>query len=266
MVRIKYYCFFIAVVLLFACGKSQDPNSDKPILFNEAQLYSVLWHQTAAEYHALLYQGYNLAKAKLEQDRQKPHDKPPAIVLDIDETVLDNTAYNARSIFRKQQYPEEFYAWIDAAQGRALPGALEFLRFADANGYQLFYITNRDEKAREGTLKNLQKLGFPQAEDSKLLMRQETSSKEPRREVIAAGHDIVLILGDNLVDFADIFEERNMDSRFRAVEEQRAQFGDRFIIFPNSMHGEWLKVLLNYQRNLEPDSLRTLLLKYLRTD
>ena len=266
MVRIKCYYVFIAVLLLFACGKAPNPTSEKPILFNEAQLYSVLWHQTAAEYHALLYQGYNLAKFKLEQDLQKPHKKPPAIVLDLDETVLDNTAYNARSIFRKQQYPEEFYTWIDAARGQALPGALEFLRYADDNGYQLFYITNRDEKTREGTLKNLQKLGFPQAEDSRLLMRQDTSSKEPRREVIAAGHEIVLILGDNLLDFSEIFEERTINGRFRTVDEQRAQFGDRFIIFPNSMHGEWLKVLLNYQRNLEPDSLRTLLLKNVRMD
>lgn len=266
MVRIKYYCFVIAVVLLFACGESADLPSGSQALFNEAQLYSVLWHQTAAEYHALLHQGYNLARYKLDEDLKTSHEKPPAIVLDIDETILGNTAYNARSIIKKQKYPEEFHAWIASAQGQALPGALEFLRYADEKGYQLFYISNRDEKTRTGTLKNLQKLGFPQAENSKLLLRQDTSSKELRRRMIAAEYDVVLLLGDNLLDFADIFEEKTIAGRYRAVEQYKTEFGDKFIIFPNSMHGEWLKVLLAYQRNLDPDSLRTLLLKNLRTD
>ena len=163
------------------------------------------------------------------------------MIVDVDETVLDNSAYQAK--LAKEQKPFEGKTWTDwcnRAQATALPGAVEFLRYANSRGVRVFYITNRRVTEKDGTARNLRALGFPDVTDNTLLVRTDGSTKEPRRQSVAAKYRIVLLMGDNLNDFAEIFEKsKTIDSRLSAAEQNKKQFGSRFIVLPNPMYGAW---------------------------
>jgi len=118
---------------------------------------------------------------------------------------------------------------------------------------RVFYITNRKQIEREGTARNLKKLGFPNVNDETLLVRSDSaaSSKEPRRLAVSARHRVVLLMGDNLNDFAEVFEtSRTVDSRNESVERNKAQFGTRFIVLPNPMYGDWESAIYGYNFKL----------------
>ncbi len=174
-----------------------------------------------------------------------------AIVLDIDETVLDNSPYEAKSILDNISYPEGWDEWMNLANADALPGALEFLKYADDHGFKIFYITNRKEKYRQQTMKNLKDQGFPQAVDKQLLLRTDESSKEKRRNIVSEDHEIFLLLGDNLADFDMVFDKKSPAERYFGVEKLHREFGKKFIILPNAMYGDWMSALYKYDNSLD---------------
>jgi len=134
-----------------------------------------------------------------------------------------------------------------------VPGAVEFLSYARARGVRVFYVTNRKAEEKEGTRANLLKLGFPDVTDETLLVRTDpaVSSKEPRRRQIAARFRIVLLIGDNLNDFAEIFEQkRTIGERIAVADQSSALFGTRFIMLPNSMYGDWENATYDYNFKL----------------
>ncbi|KQC07906.1 MAG: hypothetical protein APR54_05410 [Candidatus Cloacimonas sp. SDB] len=251
------------IIFIFVAKNKQLPEKE---LINEAQLYSVLWHQTAAEYHALSYQAYNLATLRLNEDIARNQDHPKAVIVDVDETVLNNSAYNAREMLGLASYPQGFYDWIAEAEGSVIPGALEFLKYADDNGYEIFYITNRNIRGKEGTIRNLLKYDFPQADTVHVLCKEENNSKQNRREMVAENYEIVLLIGDNLIDFSEVFKNRPVAERFEMVEKFKTEFGKKFIMLPNSMHGEWLKALIDYDRSQSDEIKLKKMLNYLRTE
>ena len=112
----------------------ENQETIKPTLENEASLMAVLWCQASAEYRALAYQAYNIARLRLDEELQIERDCKMAVIVDIDETVLDNSRYNAKEITDKQVYPDDFYKWIDMAKAEAIPGAKEFLDYAISKG------------------------------------------------------------------------------------------------------------------------------------
>ena len=169
-----------------------------------------------------------------------------AVVLDIDETVLNNTPYEAKLILTDKSYPTFWEAWCNMAQAKAIPGAREFLTFADQAGVNIFYVSNRDAYLLKGTLRNLKKLGFPQANEDHILLRNKVSSKEPRRKKISKSYNIALLIGDNLNDFSNVFENLSVEKRFSKVDSLKDYFGNRFIILPNPMYGVWEAALYNY--------------------
>jgi 5'-nucleotidase (lipoprotein e(P4) family) len=201
----------------------------------------VLWFQHAAECRALTYQACNAAHDALT--RLAPSATNAAIVVDIDETVLDNSPYQARLIQRGDQFtPETWNDWVQRFQAQALPGIAELLcgatnRFA-SNRLEVFYISNRAENQRQATLTNLQQAGFPNADSDHLLLKTTTSGKESRRDQVAATRQIVLLMGDNLSDFSDAFDT-NGTPRTAATDAARHEFGRRFIVLPNPMYGDW---------------------------
>ena len=127
-----------------------------------------------------------------------------------------------------------------------MPGALEFLQNAAAQGIKIFYISNRKEKLKEATLSNLVSIGFPDADNDHLLLQTDESSKKARREKIAGNHWIVLLIGDNLNDFSEVFEKKLIPERFELTDSLKSEFGNRFIVLPNAMYGDWESALYNY--------------------
>jgi 5'-nucleotidase (lipoprotein e(P4) family) len=233
-------------------------------LNDEGSLLAVLYHQSAAEYRALCYQAYNLATDRLKILIAAEGDKPTAVILDIDETVLDNSSYNAREVLKDLEYPRDFYEWIDSMEAEPVAGALEFLQLADSLGVKIFYITNRRAHKKKATMGNLLKYGLPQVNAEQVFCKTGESSKEGRRKQVMQDHEVLLLLGDNLIDFADFFDGKTIEERKAAVEKRQHEFGRKFIIFPNAMHGYWEKVINDFEYNLSPEQLQEKRLKHLK--
>lgn len=227
-------------VFVFAGCATMDGKRAEARLAEQNTL-SVLWFQHAAECRALTYQACNAADDALT--RHAPLYTNAAVIVDIDETVLDNSPYQARLIQRGEQFtPETWNDWVQRFQAQALPGIAELLRGATnrfaSNHLEVFYISNRAENQRQATLTNLRQAGFPNADDQHLLLKTTASGKESRRDQVAATRQIVLLMGDNLSDFSEAFDT-NGAPRTAATDAARQEFGRRFIVLPNPMYGDW---------------------------
>jgi len=227
--------------------KAGDSGDESVTSSNEHLTSAVLYQQTAAEYRALCYQAFNVARLQLDKSlRVMGLMKQQAVVVDIDETVLDNSPFEAKSILEGTSYPTYWNEWVEMANARAVPGALEFLKYAESKGIEIYYITNRREKYRQPTLKNLQDLSFPFSDNGHLFMRTDESSKKARRETVSEKHKIILLIGDNLNDFSEVFEKKSITDRFELVDKFKEDFGNRFIVLPNAVYGEWEGAIYDY--------------------
>jgi len=218
---------------------------------------ATLWQQTAGEARAVQYQTYLLARLLLDRDLRNHRIRGRrAIIVDVDETILDNSRYQGMLIKKGVNYPEGWTEWCNRAEATAIAGAVDFLRYAHSRGVRVFYVTNRKIAEKDGTSRNLKQLGFPEVNDETLLVRTDTASdtKEPRRQAIASHYHVVLLMGDNLNDFSDVFEKsKTVASRLEATEKNRSQFGTRFIVLPNSMYGDWENAIYDYNFDLSSD-------------
>ena len=230
-----------SVILLTGCGTNsansqttQSSTSDNQVTMTYDQLrsrentMSTLWYQKAAETKALYLQGYNVATDRLKELLKTQTDKPYSIVLDLDETVLDNSPYQAQNV-----------------KAKAVPGAKDFLQFADQNGVQIYYVSDRTIDQVDDTIKNLENEGIPvQSRDHLMFLEKGVKSKEGRRQAVQEKTNLVMLLGDNLVDFAE-FSKTSETERDQKLEELQKEFGEKFIIFPNPMYGSWESTVYN---------------------
>lgn len=253
----------VAVLLMVACHRIKNENQT-PVPTNDYMQLATLWYQQAAECRALYYQGYNLARLRLDEMLKTEKKGKKAVVVDIDETVLDNSPYQAWCIINGKSFPEGWAEWTAQGNAMALPGSVDFLNYAVSKGVDVFYITNRKQAEAEATLRNLQKEGFPQADTVHVLFRTAESNKESRRQRVARDYKILLLVGDNLNDFTDLWEKQGVARRLALTDSLRAEFGKRFIILPNPMYGDWENAIYQYNFKLSAqakDSLRKAYLK-----
>jgi len=227
-------------------------------------LNATLWVQTAVEYRASALQAYELAGRMLEPALEDSSwtaaleqtgdyaALPPAVVLDVDETVLDNSPYQARLILDRDVFgPRTWDAWVEERAAAAIPGALEFCLRAAEHDVTVFYVTNRDAHLEEATRDNLAALGFPlDADLDTVLTRGETeewdtSDKAPRRRAVAAEHRILLLIGDNMGDFVSA-SEGSVAERMAFAREHREAWGSRWITLPNPQYGSWEGAVLGF--------------------
>ncbi|KXK41063.1 MAG: 5'-nucleotidase, lipoprotein e(P4) family [Saprospiraceae bacterium] len=217
------------------------------------KIYSAMWQQNAGEFRALCYQAYNAARMSLDLELQKAHTRPLAIITDVDETFLDNSPYAVTQAQRGNEFDLE--SWMDwTSKGSALPlaGSNEFFNYAASKGVSIFYITNRDIREKEGTLKNLINLEFPFADEEHLMLLTDTSNKEARRRKILENYEVIMYLGDNLGDFAEVFYKQPQAVRNQKVNELSKLFGVRFIVLPNSGYGDWETSLPTFNPKASP--------------
>lgn len=232
-----------------------------PAVDLEYQIGAILYQQKAAEYRALSYQAFNLARWQLDADLDKKNVKklpktmrkmPRAVVVDIDETVLDNSPANAYGAKRNIPFNlRDWYAWGEMRKAKPIPGAVDFVNYAVSKGVRVFYISNRDEVQKQATIDNLKSVGFADVSAESVMLRQTESTKEPRRLAAAAKFRIVMLLGDNLDDFSSAFERKSVADRFAEVERSRDLWGRKFIVLPNAMYGTWESAIYNYERLTE---------------
>ena len=231
-----------------------QPVKSPPVNLQEQNTMSVLWFQKAGEAKALYYQGYNIGKMRLDEflnNKISSKGLKPAVVLDIDETILDNSPYQAWNVMKNKDLT--WNKWIQNTEGKLLPGALDFLKYADSKGVAIFYISNRKEAQKEATIKNLLNVGAPQADVEHVLLKQPNEQgKEIRRRQVAKTHEIVLLFGDNLGDFSG-FDGLTVAERLQAVDRHKEQFGKKLIVFPNPMYGDWEGAIYNYNYRKSDD-------------
>ena len=240
------------VVLATGCAqkteekKEENKSGDNKITLTYDQLRSrentmgSLWYQNAAEVDALYQQGYNVATSKLKELLKQPTSKPYSIVLDIDETVLSNIPFQVKMIKDGTAFnPKLWDEWVQKAEATPVAGAKEFLQFADKNKVQIYYISDRTDAQVDITIKNLEAQGLPvQGRDHLMFKKEGDKSKEGRRQEVLKHTNLVMLFGDNLVDFAE-FSTKSEADRDKMFEQLKAEFGDKFIIFPNPMYGSW---------------------------
>lgn len=262
----KTVYFITLLVVLGGCTSQRKAVApSQPGIPIQGKLFASAYQQLAAEYHALCLQAYNLARMRVDESLQQVSDKPRAIVTDLDETALDNSPFDVHQSLQGKDYEAiSWMEWTAKAQADTVPGAVSFLKYASTKGIDIFYITNRDEKDRTGTLQNLQHFGFPNADNSHLLVRQNTSGKEERRQQVSATHHIILLLGDNLSDFSSLFDKKSYEERLQTTKQLAPEFGKLFIVLPNPVYGDWEGALYGYNNKFsiaQKDSVIRKLLK-----
>ena len=236
-----------------------------------SNLLGTTWIQTSAEYRANSIQTYKTAMrniqaavdnsdwtAALEQN-EAYHELPPAVIFDIDETVLDNSPYQAGLILTNSKYSEDSWdSWIHKKQAQAIPGAIEFITALYENGITSIFITNRTCKHRKNltgtcpqkndTLKNLRTAGIIQVAQNNTLLKNEKSEwgseKRSRRKYVAEHYRILMIVGDDLGDFIPYVKNNiTYKERNKLVEKYREKWGKQWFILANPLYGSWERVL-----------------------
>ncbi|MBB6112193.1 5'-nucleotidase, lipoprotein e(P4) family [Mucilaginibacter lappiensis] len=268
----KKHCSYLLLAFLFlnACSSSKKvtktnttsssaaniiagSNANTSIT-NDGKIWASLWQQRAAEYRALCFQAYNIAKQRVDEGVKKVSTKPLAIVTDIDETLLDNSPYDAAQGLKNQDYSDKTWKqWTDKAQADTVPGAPAFFKYAASKGITIYYITNRNENERGATLYNLQKYAMPNANDEHLFLKNGNSSKEERRQEVLKTHEILLLCGDNLPDFDMLYDNHPTEANRTAITQKlQKEFGSRYIVIPNPSYGDFEGALFQYNYKLSP--------------
>jgi len=218
---------------------------------------SVVWFRTSIEYRATALQAYRLAALMLDralgdttwtaalEQAGEFGTKPPAVILDVDETVLDNSESEERNIREGAVYSEARWAeWCNERKATPIPGALEFTRAAAAKGVAVFYVTNRDRALEQATRDNLAKYGFPldPGRDTVLTRAERpewaASDKSSRRSLVAQDFRVLLLIGDDFGDF--IAGARATLAARKALDDANAgMWGVKWIALPNPLYGSW---------------------------
>lgn len=273
-----------ALAIACACaGRSQGPppaaapggGASGTLRHTHENLNAVLWMQTAAEYKASAIQAYRLAQLQLDAALADPSwtaaveqtevSGPPAVVLDLDETVLDNSAFEARLAADGAPYTEDAWnRWAEERKAGAVPGALEFLRYAVSRGVTPFYVTNRDHRVEGATRDVLARLGVPVSADRDVVLARhengwDASDKSSRRQAIAATHRILLLVGDNFEDFVS-GTRTSVADRDRLLQQYDAFWGRKWIVLPNPTYGSW-ETAITFGAT-QPSNAATLAAKY----
>lgn len=256
-------------IFLFSCKCSTD-NSKNALTDSvkisakseyEHLVMATLWYQKSAEMKAMYYQCYNWAKKSFDEKLKNNKDpRKKAVIVDIDETLLNNSPFEVKCIETGKGYNSESWKnWSDKASAEALPGAVEFLNYVKEKNVEVFYISNRKTNELEATSENLKKLNFPYIDNSHLIFKVTDNSKKSRRDSLSVNYEFLLLIGDNLTDFSEIYESRDSNLAINIVDSNKADFGDKFIMLPNPMYGEWESAIYNNNNKISDtakDSLR----------
>lgn len=275
------------LVSLAACAAGPAPR-DTPGPAADDNLNAVVWMQNSEEFALSALTVYRAAGALLDQaladpawDAMAPGERegdrtglPPAIIVDVDETILDNSAYQARLVLEGREYDTGSWAeWVEEARATPVPGAVEFLSAAAGQGVTVFYITNREHGQAEATLANLAAVGFPVAQGVPVHLglgmpvegcTDQGQNKVCRRQWVAERYRVLMQFGDQLSDFIDI-GDNSPASRAQAMASAGGYIGERWFMLPNPTYGYWESSLFGEDWSLSRDERRRIKRGSLRT-
>ena len=235
----------------------------------ETETMGLLWMRTSAEYRALAYQGYNVAMNAVKMAVTDPSHqrKPLAIVLDADETVVDNTKLMGESIVNGNgRFDAPWWRQaVHQGKSQAMPGAVEFLNEVHKQGVEIFYVSNRYEPVNlDVTIQNFKELGFPSVDKDHVLLFEKDSDKQPRFDMIAKKYYVVVYMGDNAGDFPIGTKGKTLAERNAIIDAHKEDFGTTFVVFPNPAYGSWVSTLAKGYQNLSPEEQKQVNNQYLQ--
>lgn len=223
------------------------------------QLDAMLWTQTSIEKELIFHQVYAGASRNLIPALNDPQwdalpgeprplaGLPPAIIIDVDETLLTNTALSARDIKanREFSYPR-WNRWVEQRQAPALPGALAFASQAQQAGITLFYVTNREHLQAKATFDNLQQAGFPIETEEQVLgantptgrCQSSGYDKTCRRQWVGQHYRVLMLIGDSFGDFIET-PGAGLEAGRQAAAPYLGWLGERWFVLPNPTYGDW---------------------------
>ncbi|WP_299727121.1 HAD family acid phosphatase [uncultured Endozoicomonas sp.] len=238
--RLSFLLILTTYVALFS---AQVQSYDQKDLNNEIVI-AANWQQHSAEYEAYFYQVYNIASDRLSKAISKtPAGKKPAIITDIDDTLLSNTRYFSSLVGTEdRRNTERSLSYWQQEDPKALPGAVSFLQKANDMGVDIFYISGRYHSVKNITIRHLRNLGFPVKSEEHVLLQERNnktlSKNDNRRLVIEKGYFPIMLLGDQLSDFENT-SHLALPDRNHWVLSHQTFFGDSWFIFPNVVYGQW---------------------------
>ena len=258
MKSLRHIFLFCIIFFNHAPFASEIDNS-----YQKQSLLAVLFKRTSAEYKANTFQAYASAQRNIDKaladkswtallnQKNGYESLPPAVILDIDETVLDNSEHQVRSIKNGTNYPVGWKEWVSEESAGALPGVKEYLSYAASKGIKIFYVTNRTHDLEEYTRNNIKALGLPLDNDRDvLLMKNEkgwASDKTSRRDLIKKDFRVIQIFGDQLDDFIPMEETAtSVDSRKALIDKYASMWGEKWYMLINPMYGEWEEALYEH--------------------
>lgn len=258
--------FFISGALVLCAtlaGCQQRPPAND-------QLDAVLWTQTSIEHELIYRQVFDSATRQLDVALADPTwdalpqaprnltGLPPAVIVDIDETLLDNIPLNARDIRNDQVYSyDRWNVWVDEAKAQDLPGAVGFLQAAAQRGVKVYYLTNREHSQVAATVKNLRLRGFP-VDDAQQVLAAATPTggcekdgygKTCRRQWVASHARVLMLVGDSFGDFIQA-DSNNLAAQRKAAAPYLAWLGQRWFLLPNPTYGKWYSAPYGDQEDL----------------
>ena len=271
---------FLVIVYLVGVGSASiaqetpaaNEEPTKPAAASHEDLDALLWMQTSAEYPAITRQTFRLARfnlgdalvdptwtACIEQQQMYAHDPhllarlPAAVILDVDETVLDNTAYQSRLIRSGHEFDRD--SWLDYVReesSRAIPGAREFIQVCRDARVSVLFVTNREYEVEYATRRNLLSSGLLQEDDPDVLFtkfeREDwTSDKQTRRQHLAKRYRIMMIMGDDLNDFVSVGKRASAETRRSTATDHADWWGTKWLMLPNPNYGGWERSLYDWK-------------------
>jgi acid phosphatase len=230
-------------------------------------LNATVWFQTSVERDLVYTAIYRAAGQRLDaalRDRHwdalpkdertnDPSKLPPAIIVDVDETVLDNSPSQVRQIREHRGYNEAAWgAWVNERKAKPLPGAVAFLNAAARKGVTVFYVSNRDASLADATVANLRQAGFPLKDNTQFLglgtvvdgCEQNGSEKTCRRQWVAGKYRVLMQFGDQVGDFVQVVANTR-EGRREAIAPYLDWIGDRWWALPNPLYGSWEPALFD---------------------
>ena len=195
----------------------------------------IRWVVNSNEYEALCNQTYYMASLQLDKILKKNRkNRNLAIVMDLDETVLDNSQYQVENNKKNQTFNMDSWSdWVLREEAKLVPGVKKFINKIRKNNIQLIFISNRMHKRLRATKNNMIKIGLHSKNDIYLLRKNKNDKKNIRRQEIynSSGRmkefksfKVVQYFGDAMGDFPLL--ENN-------------EFGKSQYILPNPMYGKW---------------------------
>lgn len=205
------------------------------------------YQQQSAEIMALQLQSYKLATNNINKIiKEFKSDKKPAVVLDLDETVLDNTPLLVRDMNKCHDYTswDTWSEWEKKGNPKLIPGSKAFVDYLTSKDIKIFYVSDRYQENKSDTMKTLLELKLPQVSSDNVLLY--TGTKQERRDLIEKNYKIVMLLGDSLPDFAALFKNKKPANEQRElVQQENKHFGYDWIVLPNAAYGSWTKSSLD---------------------